>query len=210
MYGIPVPHSASVDVPIPLPPSLFLKASPPHRRGELHLTQPRRAPEQRKDVLAATPVHIFRRHGRERDAEDGVVQVREPLRERGAQRTGPRRELARLDVVQLEGVVGEAEDEQRRRARREGEGVRGLGKGREGRVVPHRVEVEDVRAHVVVCRREPLAVRAYGHACDRGRHGLCVGGPGVGDISALTVEFLDVQLGFGLIRFTIFVVSSPS
>lgn len=194
-----------------MPPSLFLKTSPSHRRSELHLTQPRRPPEQRKDVLTAALVfHIFRGRRCERDAEDGIVQVSKPLGQRTAQRTGPRRELARLDVVQLEGVIGEAEDEQRGRVRRESEGVCGLGEGREGRVVLHRVEVEDVRAQVIICRSEPLAVWAYGHACDRGRHGLCVGGLGVGDSSALTVKFLGVQLGFGRIGFVIFVVSSPS
>lgn len=157
------------------PPLLPLKASPSHWRSELHLTQPRRPPEQRKDILtfvaAADPValvHIAALlcHGRERDAEHGVVQVRESFWERGAQRAGPRRELARLDIVQLEGVVREAEDEQRGRSGREGERVRGLREGGEGGVMLHRVEVEDVRPSVVVRRREPLAVGTYGYACD--------------------------------------------
>lgn len=130
-----------VDIPAgSSPPLLLLKASPSHWRSELHLTQPRRPPEQRKDGLAPVAaaaaaaaalvhitVHLCR--GRERDAEHGVVQVRKPFWERGAQRAGPGRELARLDVVQLEGVVREAEDEQRGRGGREGERVRGLREG---------------------------------------------------------------------------------
>ena len=171
-----------VEIPAASSPPLLLKPSPSHWRSELHLTQPRRPPEQRKDVLAsvaAAVVHIIvllcRR--RERDAEHGVVQVGKPFWERGAQRAGPRRELARLDIVQLEGVVCKAEDEQRGRGGREGERVHGLREGGEGGVMLYRVEVEDVRPSVVIRRREPLAVGTYGHACDRswcGLGGMCV------------------------------------
>ena len=80
--------------------------------GELLLTQPRRLPEQHKEVFTANAafVHavLLLRRGREGD----TVQVRDPLGEHGTQRAGPRWELARLDVIQLEGVVCKAEDQQ--------------------------------------------------------------------------------------------------
>jgi hypothetical protein len=76
--------------------------------------------------------------------------------------------------------------------------MRGLGGGgREGRVVLHQVKVELVHVQVVICRSEPLTIGAYSCACDRGQHGLCAGGLGIGNSSALSVKFLNVQLGFG-------------
>ena len=217
VHRIPISLDAMLGVSTASSPPLLLKASPSHRRSELHLTQPRGPPEQRKDVLtaasaAAALVHaiLLLRRGRERDAEHGVVQVREPLGERGAQRAGPRRELARLDVVQLEGVVCKAEDQQRGRARRKGERVRALREGREGGVVLYRVEVEDVRPSVVVRRREPLAVGAYGHACYRSWRGLrSVGGLGIIDRDGFGVGLLGILLRFGRIYFALVVVSSP-
>ena len=80
--------------------------------GELLLTQPCGLLEQHKEVFTAdaTFVHavLLLCCGREGDA----VQVCDLLGERGAQRTGPWWELAHLDVVQLEGVVCKAEDQQ--------------------------------------------------------------------------------------------------
>ncbi len=107
------------------------------------------------------------------------MQVREAFRESSAQRPGPRRKLARLDVIHLDAIVGEAQNEQRRGARHKSERVGGLGERWEGGVVSHRVEVEDVCAHVVVGGREPLAVRAYGHTRDCDRQGLRMSGPDI-------------------------------
>jgi hypothetical protein len=123
--------------------------------------------------------------------------------------------LTRLDVVQLEGVVREAENEQRGHARREGKRVRELREGGERRVVLHCVEVEDVRPSVVVCRREPLPVRTYGHARDRGWRGHVgasgVNGLGIIDHDGFRVRLFGVLLRFGRrIYFAGFVVSSPS
>ena len=130
------------------------------------LTQPRGLPEQHKDVFTADAALVHTILLLHRGCEGDAMQVREPLGERGAQRAGPRRELARLDVVQLEGVVCEAEDQQRGRARCKDKRMRALREGREGGVVLYHVEVEDVRPHplMVVRHREPLAIGAYGRA----------------------------------------------
>ena len=135
--------------------------------GKLLLTQPRGLSGQHKDVFTAdtTLVHtvLLLCRGREGD----TVQVREPLGERGAQRAGPQWELACLDVVQLEGVVCEAEDQQRGRARCKDEHVHAQWEGWEGGAVLYHIEVEDVRPLMVVCHRKPLVVGAYGCACCR-------------------------------------------
>ena len=49
---------------------------------------------------------------------------------------------------------------------------RALREGREGGVVLYHVEVEDVHPSMVIRHREPLAIRAYGHACYRSWRGL--------------------------------------
>lgn len=142
--------------------------------------------------------------------------MRKPFGERGAQCARPWRELARLDVVQLEGVVCEAEDEQRGRARGEGYRVRGLRERGKGRVVLYCVEVEDVRPSVVVRRCEPLPIGAYGHARDRGWRGLVgagglEGGLGIIDQDAFRVGLLGILLRFGRpICSVLLVVSSSS
>ena len=119
------------------------------------------------------------------------MQVREAFRESSAQRPGPRRELACLYVINLDAVVGEAENEQSRGARYKSERVGGLGEGWEGRVVSHRIEVEDVRAHVVIGGCEPLPVRAYGHARDCGWQELRMSGPNI-DIVASRVRIVRI------------------
>ena len=135
------------------------------------------------------------------------MQVREAFRESSAQRPGPRRELACLYVINLDAVVGEAENEQSRGARYKSERVGGLREGWEGRVVSHRIKVEDVRAHVVISGCEPLAVRTYGHARDCDRQGFRMSGPDI-DIVASRVRILCFLSRVRCIHFVVGAVSS--
>ena len=84
-----------------------------------------------------------------------------------------------------------------------------LGERWEGRVVPHRVEVEDVRAHVVIGGCEPLAVRACSHARDCGRQGLRMSGPDI-DIVASRIRIVRILPKVRQICFVVSAVSSPS
>lgn len=92
-------------------PPLLLEPAPPRMRVELDAAEPRRAPEERAPRRRAGARLARARTRVERHAEDGVVQVREAPRERLVQALRPAREVARLDVVHLDRVVGEAEDE---------------------------------------------------------------------------------------------------
>jgi hypothetical protein len=72
-----------------------------------------------------------------------------------------------------------------------------------------------VRPSVVVCRREPLPVRTYGHVCDGGWRGLVgvsgVDGLGIIDHDGFRVRLFGVLLRFGRrIYFAVIVVSSSS
>ena len=85
----------------------------------------------------------------------------------------------------------------------------GLGERWEGRVVSHRVEVEDVRAHVVIGGCEPLAVRACSHARDCGRQGLRMSGPDI-DIVASRIRIVRILPKVRQICFVVSAVSSSS
>ena len=133
--------------------------------GKLLLTQPHGLPGQHKDVFTAnaTLVHAVLLLCRRR--EGNTMQVHEPLGEHGAQRVGPQWELACLDVVQLEGVVCEAKDQQRGHAWHKDKCMHVQQEGWEGGVVLYRIEVEDVHPLMVIRHHKPLVVGAYGCAC---------------------------------------------
>lgn len=63
------------------------------------------------------------------------MQVFEAVRELGGEVSGPGGEGARFDVVDVEGVVGESEEEGGRGGGEEGEGVDWVGEGGEDAVV---------------------------------------------------------------------------